>query len=225
MSNIAKKKNIFGRRRKTGSRVVRGLIGGVVAVVLGVFVGTGFLYVQAMPESPTPAEALEGSRAQDNREQGNRGVVVFTGGQGRVEAGFDVLDKFDGVAYLLISGVNPSTTRAEMFKHNNLSPPPENFSGQIELDYRGQTTFGNIAQTEAWAKKHNLQQVVLVTSSYHVPRAALLLKQRLPGVDVVVYPVVPEAVGWRVLLAEYLKYSAVRLNAALGGLFFADALE
>lgn len=215
MASISRKKNIFGRRRDTPKRLWAGVLWGFVAVVAGLFLGAGFLFYKEMPKTVPAVDALEGSR----------GVVVFTGGQGRVQAGFEVLEKFRGAEHLLISGVNPNTTREEMLRHGNLEDANAKFPGQLELDYRGQTTFGNIAQTRTWAAKNNLERVVLVTSSYHVPRAQLLLKERMPELGVVVYPVFSEGVTWRVMAVEYLKYTAVRLNAALGGLFFGDGLE
>ena len=210
MSNITKKKRIFGRQKQARSRFATGIIGGLIAVVLGVLIGLGFDYSQKIPtQAPSPA-VLEGSR----------GVVVFTGGQGRVQTGFEILQTFKGAEYLLISGVNPKTSRTEMLRHGGVEAANEKFAGQLELDYRGQTTFGNIAQTKSWAEKHNLSRVVLVTSSYHIPRAELLLKERLAGVEVLTYPVFPQDAGWRVWVAEYLKYVAVRFDMALGGLFF-----
>ena len=229
MSSKIKKKNIFNRRRSTGARFRMGLLFGIVAVVLGGFLGFGFLFFQHMPDSKPPHEALlakqEFEKAGEKAGQIKRGVVVFTGGQGRVEAGFDVLEKFSGIKYLLISGVNPQTTQQEVLKNSGLRDDGTGFSGELTLDYQGQTTFGNIAQTGAWVEGNNLSHIILVTSSYHVPRAELLLQQRLPEAHVTVYPVFPKNVSWRVLAEEYLKYAAVQLNSLMGGIFFREKLK
>ena len=237
MSSITKKKNIFSRRPRTGARFRMGLLFGVVAVVLGVFLGVGFLFFQHMPDSKPAHEALlaeqeleqsgekAGEHAREKAGETKRGVVVFTGGQGRVEAGFDVLEKFSGIKYLLISGVNPQTTQQEVLKNSGLRDDGTGFSGELSLDYQGQTTFGNIAQTSAWVDDNNLTHIILVTSSYHVPRAKLLLQQKLPETGVTVYPVFPENVSWRVLAEEYLKYAAVHLNNLMGGIFFREKLK
>ena len=51
----------------------------------------------------------------------------------------------------------------------------------------------------------------MVTAAYHMPRALAELRRQLPHTVLVAYPVHP-LVGWRVLLGEYGKFTAVLLG-------------
>ena len=78
---------------------------------------------------------------------------------------------------------------------------------------------------------HNYRSLLVVTANYHMPRALIELKRRLPGVLLRPYPVVPDQLKldhwwiWRgsasLLVQEYDKYLlalvSVRLDQASGG--------
>jgi uncharacterized SAM-binding protein YcdF (DUF218 family) len=143
------------------------------------------------------------------------GVVVFTGGGDRLTPAMSLLNQ--GVAErLLISGVNPSVTRPELAA---LWPgDPALFDCCVDLGTEAETTDGNAAELSDWTRSHGFTSLILVTSEFHMPRALLLARDRLPNVTITPYPVAsgllgPDGrpaslAGWRRMNAEYAKFLA-----------------
>lgn len=139
-------------------------------------------------------------------------IVVLTGGDLRLRAGAQLLKEERG-ARLLISGVNPSTTRQDLRRLSRL--PARLFAARVDIDYAN-TTIDNAEETRAWAAAKGYKTLIVVTSSYHMPRSLTELRREMPGVTLVPYPVVPQrlkAKRWwadgfttRLLLAEYAKF-------------------
>jgi uncharacterized SAM-binding protein YcdF (DUF218 family) len=145
------------------------------------------------------------------------GIVVFTGGGARLTSAMALFER-GAAKRLLISGVNPNVTRttiSEMW-----SGEQELFDCCVDLGLEARTTQGNAAELSAWAEKNNFRSLILVTSEYHMPRALLETRARLPEITVTPYSVPSghlDAAGrpqtpadWRRLSGEYLKYLAVR---------------
>jgi uncharacterized SAM-binding protein YcdF (DUF218 family) len=136
------------------------------------------------------------------------GIVVLTGGDLRVLAGGRLL-KDGRAARLLISGVNPQTTRQDLRRLSGLSEWM--FAARVDIDY-AHTTIDNAEKTKDWAASKGYKKLIVVTSSYHMPRSLTELSRAMPDVTLVPYPVVPsrfKATEWwsdgftaRVLLAE-----------------------
>jgi uncharacterized SAM-binding protein YcdF (DUF218 family) len=150
------------------------------------------------------------------------GIVVLTGGDLRLLAGGRLL-KEGRAARLLISGVNPQATRQDLRRLSGLSE--RLFAARVDIDY-AHTTIDNAEKTRDWAAAKGFKKLIVVTSSYHMPRSLTELSRAMPDVTLVPYPVVPsrfKATEWwndgftaRVLLAEYAKLlpSAARYSAA-----------
>ncbi len=150
-------------------------------------------------------------------------IVVLTGGDLRLLAGARLLKEGRG-ARLLISGVNPQTSREDLRRLSGLSP--RLFSSRVDIDYAAHTTSGNADETQAWAKSRGYTRLIVVTSSYHMPRSLIELRRTMPRIALLPHPVVSNkvhAARWwsdpftaRVLLAEYVKLlpSAARYGAA-----------
>jgi uncharacterized SAM-binding protein YcdF (DUF218 family) len=182
----------------------------VVAVLLGLAAGF-VVFARAvagyLPESAVP-------RAD--------GIVVLTGGDLRLLAGARLLKEGRG-ARLLISGVNPHTSRQDLRRLSGLSE--RMFAARVDIDY-AHTTIDNAEETKTWAAAKGYQKLLVVTSSYHMPRSLTELSRAMPDTILVPYAVVPsrfKARQWwtdgfttRVLLAEYAKFlpSAARYGAA-----------
>jgi uncharacterized SAM-binding protein YcdF (DUF218 family) len=150
-------------------------------------------------------------------------IVVLTGGELRLLAAARLLKEGRG-SRLLISGVNPQTSRHDLKRLSGL--PDRLFAARVDVDYAAHTTTGNAEETRAWARAKGYTRLIIVTSSYHMPRSLTELGRAMPGVVLLPYPVVPErlrARRWwtdaftaRVLFAEYVKFlrSAARHGLA-----------
>jgi uncharacterized SAM-binding protein YcdF (DUF218 family) len=141
------------------------------------------------------------------------GIVALTGGASRLDDAVDLLAAARG-RRLLISGVDPHTNAADLMRR-----VPDHrrwFDCCIDLDYSAVNTIGNAVETRRWALDHGFRSLIVVTSSYHMPRAMLELAHQLPGVTLIPYPVVTQqrrAAPWwshpanvKVLALEYFKY-------------------
>ncbi len=150
------------------------------------------------------------------------GIVVLTGGELRLSAGSRLLKQNRGKR-LLISGVNPRTTKKALFSILGLEAGK--FGCCVDLGYEALNTLGNAEETSRWARDKNFRSLIIVTSSYHMPRSLVELTRRMPDTELIAYPVMPaqfrSTVWWlnplaaRVILSEYLKYlpAAARLAA------------
>lgn len=153
-------------------------------------------------------------------DKGAEGIVALTGGASRVADAVELLAAGRGQR-LLISGVDPRTKSGELARR---VPDYERlFSCCIDLDHARNTT-GNAVEARRWTRERGFRSLVVVTSSYHMPRAMAELSYRLPGVRLIPYPVVTEqrAVPWwasapnaRLLFSEYLKYLAAVVRMRL----------
>lgn len=140
-------------------------------------------------------------------------IVVLTGGQSRIGAALSLLERNKGER-LLISGVNPGTSKAAL--RNALDADEKLFNCCVDIGYQAQDTVGNAAETIQWLRNHKYKSLILVTNNYHMARSLLELQRLDPRLTIEPYPVVnsdltqgkwmtsPDVV--RVLFSEYVKY-------------------
>lgn len=154
-------------------------------------------------------------------------IVALTGGKARIGEAVRLLA--DGKARrMLITGVNPSTKAKEL---ERLVPKSrELFKCCIDLDRQAQNTTGNAVETGNWAKQLRVRSLIVVTSSYHMPRALAELARALPGVEIVPHAVEPRSFAsshwWKdrnvlkLIVSEYIKYlpALARLYASRVGI-------
>src|SRR5215475_5793714 len=141
------------------------------------------------------------------------GIVVLTGAAARIPDAIELLATEHGKR-LLITGVHRATSSREIARITPLYS--KYFNCCIDLDRSALNTFGNALETRRWAREHNFNSLIVVTSNWHMPRAMAELEHQLPDVTLIAYPVISEKVKaepwWsnvdtaRFLFAEYLKY-------------------
>jgi uncharacterized SAM-binding protein YcdF (DUF218 family) len=193
------------------------IVGGVVSFVAALIIGTvvafpaGFLwFTRAVPSEEVPIR-----RSAD-------GIVVLTGGAARIPDAMELLATRHGKR-LLITGVNRNTSVRELAQE---TPRYHRyFACCVDLDYSAVNTTGNAAETRRWAKSRGFNSLIVVTSSYHMPRSMAELGHQLPDVELIPFPVVTEkmrAEPWweslpttKLLLSEYVKYIVARLRMRL----------
>lgn len=131
------------------------------------------------------------------------GLIAYTGGQYRLgTTALIIKNGFKGP--VLISGVFPGSNLEKTFYNLGLSKKQVE---QINLDYNAVSTVGNVQQTANWVNSNNLQQVLIITSYYHIPRTKLLLKNQLgENVKFIAYPVFSNNASPTLVFAEYIKF-------------------
>lgn len=141
------------------------------------------------------------------------GIVVLTGAATRIPDAINLLTSDYGKR-LLITGVHRTTSAREIARLNALNE--RIFACCIDLDKSALTTLGNAIETRRWVRDKGFNSVIVVTSSWHMPRAMVEVSHQLPDVKLIEFPVVSEKIKsepWltnpeiaKLLLSEYLKY-------------------
>ena len=140
-------------------------------------------------------------------------IVVLTGGAGRIDRGIALLQ--EGAAKrMLISGVDRSVRPAELAAQYDA--PERLFSCCITLGREAIDTRSNAIETARWLERRDYKTVRLITTDWHMRRAALELHQALPGRVTIVYDAVPSRPSLTILLREYNKYLLRRAAALVG---------
>lgn len=169
-----------------------------VVTMIGLFRFAGDIAAFAEPQTERP-------RAD--------GIVVLTGGSDRIAGGIGLLSEARGKR-LLITGVNPNTTQRDI--RRNLSVRTELFDCCIDLGYTALNTLGNAVETGKWAHGNDFSSLIVVTSSYHMPRTLMELGRELPKAALIAHPVTTERLDFdrwwsdhqtaSIVVKEYAKY-------------------
>jgi uncharacterized SAM-binding protein YcdF (DUF218 family) len=140
----------------------------------------------------------------------------------RLEAATRLLEDGKGKR-LLVSGVNPRATRADVL--NVTGAAKRVFDCCVDLGFTAVDTVGNGREAAQWARAMGYRSLILVTADYHMPRAMLELKSALPEAAVTPYPVATPALdahhwqgsseGARRMAVEYCKYLVILAREAV----------
>ncbi|HYS50234.1 MAG TPA: YdcF family protein [Xanthobacteraceae bacterium] len=193
-------------------RLMRGLWRAMAVAVLAcilAFAG-GFLWFVA--HVPTAEVVLD--RNAD-------GIVVLTGGASRIADGVELLAA-GRAKRLLISGAHRATSSGEIAR---LVPEYGRLIACcVDLDHSVNTS-GNAVETRRWVEDRGFRSLIVVTSSYHMPRTMAELARRMPTVVLVPFPVVTDKMrsdAWwssaataKLLFSEYLKYIVAQVRMRL----------
>jgi uncharacterized SAM-binding protein YcdF (DUF218 family) len=171
------------RKPKTERPKTRGgrkLVNFLAALLIGGLAGGFIAFASYVDNLETPADLPEAD-----------GIVVWTGpGGGRLEMAGALMDQGLGER-LLISGVNTSLNEERVAELAGLSI--EKAGCCLDVDYAALDTRGNARETAAWAEALGYDHIILVTSSYHMPRARVEIGYEMAGLRITPVPVRNEA--------------------------------
>lgn len=139
------------------------------------------------------------------------GIVVLTGGPGRVARGLQLLSQ-GKAKRMLVSGVDRRVRAADLAATYSI---PSGMLTRIDLGSSAVDTRSNAQETARWIADHQYRSIRLVTTDWHMRRARYELRQVLSGVHVV-RDSVPSEPALTTLLREYNKY-LLRRGAGLIG--------
>lgn len=160
--------------------------------VVGIIWLAGFIWFVATLPGQDP---LEDGAAVD-------GIVVLTGGPGRVRAGLDALANGSG-GRLLISGVNPELANETIM--NAIGGDRTTGACCIDLGRQARDTHGNALEAAEWVRQHDFHSLLVVTADYHLPRALIEFSRQVKDVRLVAHPVEDHA-SILTVVSEFNKY-------------------
>ncbi|MEO0590696.1 MAG: YdcF family protein [Pseudomonadota bacterium] len=139
-------------------------------------------------------------------------VIVPTGGAGRIARGLDVLD--EGLARrMLVTGVDPEVKPGEFAAEFQV--PHALMDCCVTLGFMAVDTRGNAFETAEWVERNDVTSLRLVTTDWHMRRAAGELDRKLPDSVRVVRDAVPSQPNLGSLFLEYHKLIASRVAGLL----------
>jgi uncharacterized SAM-binding protein YcdF (DUF218 family) len=136
-------------------------------------------------------------------------IIVLTGGNGRINEGLNMLAQKIAPT-LFISGVNKDTTKKDIF--NSWKNPTSTKPCCLTLGYKSTDTITNATEVKQWVTDNNIDEFHLVTSSYHMPRAAMEIRNQLPEKSIIKHPVFSDDFQswkgrfWKLTFSEYNKF-------------------
>lgn len=146
-------------------------------------------------------------------EEQTDAVIVATGGPGRIAQGLAVLDT--GLAQqMLVTGVDREVTPEEFALEFEVSE--ERMACCVALGFQAVDTRGNAAEAAEWIMANDVGSVRLVTTDWHMRRAAGELARKLPDDVQVVRDAVPSTPSLASLFLEYHKLVASYIAGVLG---------
>lgn len=140
-------------------------------------------------------------------------VVVLTGGSGRLERGFDLVER--GIApRMLISGVDRTVRPGELAAAYDVDP--ELIECCVSLGRESFDTRSNADEVARWVERRRVRSIRLVTNDLHMPRASYELRKRV-GQDLdILIDAVPTEPSFGAIYLEYNKYLLGRAADLIG---------
>lgn len=142
-------------------------------------------------------------------------ILVFTGGEGRIAAGYRAWKEGKGKE-LFVLGAGPEAKLASILPEGEQVTQDD--LPRIHIEGWSENTLENAVSAKSQVVSRMYRKVILVTSDYHVPRAHLTLRKILP--PAVSISVIPVRSAWgrkgawhrlpRIFLVEGWKYWGYR---------------
>ncbi len=184
------------RRIKSNGLIPPGLIRRLVSLILLAWI-LGFLWFALF--LPRPADATH-----------TDGAIALTGGPGRIARGLSVL-RAHQTQRLLVAGVDSEVTPAQFASEYVVSPLL--LACCITLGYESFDTRSNAREASNWVAHNDIHTVRLITTDWHMRRAAFDLRVAAPGLVnsgrlIIIEDAVPSHPSIKVLFIEYNKLLA-----------------
>ena len=126
----------------------------------------------------------------------NSNIVILTGGSNRIKEGLTIVNDINKLTKadfkILISGTGKGFSKATLKKILTSDFNLKLVECCIELDSISKDTYSNAFETYKWTKKNDINNIILITSNYHMPRAILEFKNRMPNQQIFTYPITPK---------------------------------
>jgi uncharacterized SAM-binding protein YcdF (DUF218 family) len=175
------------------------MIARLFAFLLLIYVLGYALFVVVLPQ-PAGAERTDG-------------IVVLTGGPGRIERGLELIGR--RVAQrMLISGVERTVRQRELAAAHRVDE--RIFECCIDLGQESVDTRSNADEVARWVEARRFRSIRLITTDWHMPRARYEIRRRVPAGTQILNDAVRSNPSFRQLFVEYNKYLLNRAADLVG---------
>ena len=146
-------------------------------------------------------------------EERTDAIVVLTGGSGRLDRGFELIQR-GRARQMLISGVARTVRPEELAVHYRVAP--RLFACCITLGREAFDTRSNADEVARWLQRRRFRSIRLVTNDLHMPRARYEIRKRTGEEVAIVADAVPTDPNAREIFVEYNKYLLGRAADLIG---------
>ncbi len=164
----------------------------------------GFVYFAVALPQPLPV--TPGSARTD-------GIIVLTGAEGRIARGLALL-RVHAADKMLVSGVDREVRPNEFAAEYTVEPAL--MACCITLGFDSVDTRSNASEAARWIAANHLRTVRLVTTDWHMRRAAFELGRTLPAGVAISTDAVPSHPSLGALFLEYHKLLARYISRLWG---------
>ncbi len=214
----------MSRRSRLKAQRRRRIIIAIIFAIVPISWATGLWIFAA--NLPQPLERDNIARMLETRADT---ILVFTGGNDRLNTGFQLL-RNNHANQLFISGVHRGVEVISLIK--NFSDVNNPISCCVTLGYNARDTYGNAKESLSWIHANKYKKVILVTSSYHMPRSLYYLRKADFPLTIHSYPILSEygnqnrwgdLPGTRsLIISEYNKYLIAVISSFFGRIDYDD---
>ena len=146
-------------------------------------------------------------------EERTDAIVVLTGGSGRLERGFELMER--GLARrMLISGVERTVRPVELARAYDVDE--RLFDCCVTLGRESFDTRSNADEVARWVERQRIRSIRLVTNDLHMTRARYELRKRAGDGLAIVPDAVPTDPDFGAIFLEYNKFLLGRAADLIG---------
>ena len=151
----------------------------------------------------------------------NNNFIVLTGGNNRVKKSLKIFFQIENKnKNLFISGVGKGFNKKTLKKLTQKNPNYNKIIDCcIQIEGISRNTFSNAVESLKWVKSKKINSFVLLTNSYHMPRAMLEFKSIFKDIKITPYVFIDEnKIWWKTninYISEYFKYNLTYLRINL----------
>lgn len=146
-------------------------------------------------------------------EERTDAIVVLTGGSGRLERGFELMER-ERAQRMLISGVDRTVRAVELAEAYDVDE--RLLECCVTLGRESFDTRSNADEVARWLERRRFRTMRLVTNDLHMPRAGYELRKRIGPDIVVVSDAVQTDPSFTQIFTEYNKYLLGRVADLIG---------
>lgn len=175
-------------------------------------------------------ETILSFKKYNNTKSSN--IVILTGGTNRIKDGLKIIENFSKSRKInfkiLVSGTGKGFSKKSLIRQIEPNFNPYLIECCIYLDSVSKNTLTNAIETSKWAHENNINEFILITSNYHMPRAILEFKNIMPNKKIYTFPIKPNKHNiekwlysyqtFNLIFSEFCKYILANIRIKISNL-------